>query len=81
MQHQQQTYYEQIEAMQHLYVHSTHIVWNALVDVIRLDKFIFRLMARSNQGACAPDCYGVVPRRGQEKTAEQPPHAGVLPEA
>ena len=29
MQHQQQTYYEQIEAMQHLYVHSTHIAWQS----------------------------------------------------
>jgi len=41
----------------------------------------FRTMEQSDLGAFSPDCYGVVPSRVQETTAEQPPHAGVLPEA
>ena len=40
-----------------------------------------KTMEQSDLGAFAPDCYGVVPSRVQEMTAEQPPHAGVLPEA
>ena len=96
MQHQQQTYYEKIETMQHLYAHiHPHSTLpldlssnfdlgaprKALINAFVSTNSSFKTMARSNQGACAPDCYGVVPSRVQEMTAEQPPHAGVLSEA
>ena len=96
MQHQQQTYYEKIETMQHLYAHiHPHSTLpldlssnfdlgaprKALITASVSTNSSLKTMEQSDPGAFAPDCYGVVPSRVQEMTAEQPPHAGVLPEA
>jgi hypothetical protein len=85
MQHQQQTFMQRLkECNIYIRTYTPHfpLPGKVLVNATQLaTTSSFRTMEQSDLGAFAPDYYGVVPSRVQEMTAEQPPHAGELPEA